>query len=417
MSSVLLSLYMVSDRTNQDRTSANSGARTTNRRRFIRAVGGGAAVSLTGLAGCTGGGDESGGGSTTAKTTAQTTSQSGSENELADELQFYSWGGSTQEALTEHVIEPFEEEYGVTVKQSSFSSQDKMVANIRSSPEGSYDVVMPAVAGAYNAAQQDLLEPIRTENVDTWDNLLPTFQDFKVLSGSDSTYVAPIYYGTIGMVHNTDQVSGSPPFSWQKTWDEEYAGKMTLEGFGFVRVFTTALALGMDPNAIEGDDGTYESGIQEVYDAMADQHELVTTYWTSGQEQTTLYSNETAVIGDGWSGRILALQEDGYDNLEYTIPEEGAYGWGDSFAIAKGSERRYTAEKFLEFTYRSDVMEGLSPQIGYPPATGATNADIEALPDFDPSGGERLVFQDQEFKGEHQDDWSNTFEQIKLGQY
>ncbi|NPB60912.1 extracellular solute-binding protein, partial [Shigella sonnei] len=92
------------------------------------------------------------------------------------------------------------------------------------------------------------------------------------------------------------------------------------------------------------------------------------------QEQTTLYSNETAHIGDGWSGRILALQDDGYDNLEYTIPEEGAYGWGDSFAIAKGSERRYTAEKFLEFTYRSDVKEGLSPQIGYPPATGATNA-------------------------------------------
>lgn len=414
-------MYMASDRTERQET-AQASSRHTNRRRFIKAVGGGAAVSLSGLAGCTGGGGGDGGdgGDTTttsaATTTAETTSQ-GSSDELADELQFYSWGGSTQEALTKHVIEPFQEEYGVTVKQSSFSSQDKMVANIRSSPEGSYDVVMPAVAGAYNAVQQDLLEPIRTENIETWENLLPVFQDFKVLGGSDTSYVAPVYYGTVGMVYNSDYVSGSPPFSWQKTWDEEFSGKLTLEGFGFVRVFTTALALGMDPNKMQGEDGSYESGIKEIYDAMAEQHNLVKTYWTSGQEQTTLYSNETAYLGDGWSGRILSLQEDGYDNLKYTIPEEGAYGWGDSFAIAKGSERRKTAEKFIEFTYRPEVMQNLSPEIGYPPATQAKNGDIEALPDFDPTGGERLVFQDQKFKGEHQEDWSNTFDQIKLGQY
>ena len=415
-------MYMTKDRSKQADISTTAAGRT-NRRRFIKTIGTGAAVSLTGLAGCTGGGggdgDGDGGGgetTTTEATTTGTTNESDGD-ELADELQFYSWGGSTQEALTEHIIEPFEEEYGVTVKQSSFSSQDKMVANIQSSPEGSYDVVMPAVAGAYNAVQQDLLEPIRIDNVDTWENLLPVFQDFKVLGGSDETYVAPVYYGTVGMVYNSDHVSGSPPFSWEKTWDEEFADRLTLEGFAFVRVFTTALALGMDPNKIQGEDGTYESGIEAVYDAMAEQHELVKTYWTSGQEQTTLYSNETAHLGDGWSGRILSLQEDGYDNLHYTIPEEGAYGWGDSFAIAKGSERRYTAEKFIEYTYRSEVMEQLSPQIGYPPATQATNEDIEALPDFDPTGGDRLVFQDQEFKGEHQEDWSNTFEQIKLGQY
>lgn len=403
-------------------TTDEGAAGATNRRRFITAVGAGAVAGMAGLAGCTGGGGGDGGGdgtteTTTAGTTTTAKQSSDGDSELADELKFYSWGGSTQEALAEHVIKPFEEEYGVTIKQSSFSSQDKMVANVRSSPPGSYDVVMPAVAGAYNAVQQDLLEPIRTENVDTWSNLLPVFQDFKVIGGSSKTYVAPVYYGTVGMVYNADEVSGSPPFSWQKTFESSYQGKLTLEGFGFVRVFTTALALGMDPNDIKGDDGTYESGIEQVYDKMAEQHDLVKTYWTSGQEQTTLYSNGTAVLGDGWSGRILSLQEDGYDNLEYTIPKEGAYGWGDSFAVAKGSEHRYTAEKFIEFAYRSDVMAKLSPQIGYPPATKATNGDIEALPDFDPTGGERLVFQDQKFKGEHQEDWSNTFQQIKLGQY
>lgn len=402
------------------------------RRRLLQAMAGGAAAGVAGLAGCMGGGEsdadttteggsdttaESESDATTASSADETTASESSGQELADTLNFYSWGGSTQEALSKHLIEPFEEEYGVTVEQSSFSSQDKMLANVRSSPEGSYDVIMPSVAGSYSAAKQGLVEPIRTENVDTWSNLLPVFQDFKVMGTGSKTYVAPVYYGTVGMVYNSDQVSGSPPFSWNKTWDSEWKGKLTLEGFGFVRVFTTALALGKDPNKIEGDDGTYESGIKEVYDAMAEQHELVKKYWTSGQEQTTLYSNESAYIGDGWSGRILSLQEDGYDQLEYTIPKEGAYGWGDSFAIAKGSKHRYTAEKFIEYAYRPEVMEKLSPELGYPPATSATNEEIEALPDFDPSGGERLVFQDQKFKNEHQQDWSQTFKKIKLGQY
>jgi spermidine/putrescine-binding protein len=389
-------------------------------RRTVLAASG---AAIAGLAGCLGGssegstetsgGEDSSGDSTDAS--GGTTTSSG--DELADTLSFYSWGGSTQEALTEHLIEPFEEEYGVTVEQSSFSSQDKMLANVRSSPEGSYDVIMPSLSGSYNAVKQDLVEPLRLDNIETWSNVLPSFQDFNVVASADERYVAPLYYGTIGMVYNADEVSGSPPFSWDLTWDDQYAGALTLEGFAFVRVFTTALRLGMDPNVMEGDAGSYEEGIKQVYDAMAEQHEYVTKYWTSGQEQTTLYSNGTAALGDGWSGRILSLQEDGYDNLNYTIPEEGAYGWSDTFAIAKGSERRYTAEKFLEFAYRPEVQEALSPALGYPPATDATSSDIEALPDFDPTGGDRLVFQDQQFKETHQEDWNSTFEQIKLGQY
>ncbi len=382
---------------NQNQTRSRSRGRRLTRRGALGAIAGG---SITGLAGCLGGGGSSAG-----------------DDELTDTLRFYSWGGSTQEALTTHLIEPFEEEYDVTVEQSSFSSQDKMLANVRSNPPGSYDVIMPSLSGSYNAVKQDLVEPLRLDNIDTWSNLLPAFQDYNQAGTGDDRYVAPLYYGTVGMVYNDDHVSGSPPFSWELTWDQAYEGTLTLEGFAFVRVFTTALALGMDPNKMEGDAGSYEEGIQQVYDAMAEQHDLVEKYWTSGQEQTSLYSNETAVVGDGWSGRILSLQEDGYDNLNYTIPEEGAFGWSDTFAVAKGAENRFTAEKFIEFAYRPENIEKLSPDIGYPPATGATTSEIEALPDYDPTGGDRLKFQDQKFKEDHQEDWNSTFEQIKLGEY
>jgi spermidine/putrescine-binding protein len=242
------------------------------------------------------------------------------------------------------------------------------------------------------------------------------FSDFIVDPG-EKTHVAPLYYGTIGMAYNTDHVDDSNGLSWDMTWNEKYKGKVAMEGVPYIRVFTTALELGMDPNKIVGDTGSYEKGIEKVYDKMAEQHELVKKYWTSGQELTSLFSNGTAYIGEAWGGRILSLQDEGYDNLKYGIPKEGAMGWTDTMAIAKGSKNRYTAEKFIEFAYRDGIIKELAPEIGYPPATKVTDDAVEALPDFDSSGGERLKFQDMEFKNEHQQEWSQTFEQIKLGNY
>jgi spermidine/putrescine-binding protein len=394
-----------------------------NRRTFLKATGTVTAGGSAALAGCTGGDGggstetEASGGSeeTTASGGTKTTSKS-DDGKMSDTLKFYSWGGSTQEALDKHVIKPFEEEYGVTVKQSSFGGQDKMLANVRSSPEGAYDIIMPSTATSYAAAKQGLVEPLRLENIETWSNLMPVFEDFIVDPGKQ-THVAPLYYGTIGMAYNTDHVDDSSGLSWDMTWDEQFKGKVTMEGVPYIRTFTTALQLGMDPNKMVGDAGSYEEGVKKVYDAMAEQHKLVKKYWTSGQELTSLFSNETAYVGEAWGGRILSLQDEGYDNLKYGIPKEGAMGWTDTMAIAKGSKNRYTAEKFIEFAYRNDVIKNLAPDIGYPPATKVTSEKVKALPDFDPSGGERLKFQDMEFKNEHQQEWSQTFERIKLGNY
>lgn len=374
-----------------------------NRRSFLKSTGTTAAIGSLALAGCT-------------ENEGTKDGSSSGDEEMTDTLKFYSWGGSTQEALNKHVIEPFEEEYDVTVKQSSFGGQDKMLANVRSSPEGSYDIIMPSTASSYAAAKQGLVEPLRLDNIETWSNLMPVFKDFIVDPGEE-IHTAPLYYGTIGMAYNTDHVDDSNGLSWDMTFDQQFKGNVAMEGVPYIRTFTTALKLGMDPNKMAGDAGSYEDGVQKVYDAMAEQHKLVKKYWTSGQELTSLFSNETAYVGEAWGGRILSLQDEGYDNLKYGIPKEGAMGWTDTLAIAKGSKNRYTAEKFIEFAYRDDVIKNLAPEIGYPPATKVTSSDIKALPDFDSSGGENLKFQDMKFKNEHQQEWSQTFEQIKLGNY
>jgi spermidine/putrescine-binding protein len=345
------------------------------------------------------------------------------DNDDGDSLTFYKWGGSTGEALDEYLVKPFEEEYEVTVQQSEFGSEDDMLADVRTSSEGTYDIIMPSTSGIYNVAQQELVEPLRTDDMDNWSNLLDVFQDFSVDPG-DEAHAVPLYYGTTGMVYNEEEVDDEPPFSWSEAWNEDLDGRIIKQDLATIRLFTTALQVdnrftdlyrGLPEEEVQ--DGDEEEAEQEVWDLLAEQQQLINTYWSSGDDMVNLYRNEEAFIGDGWGGRILALQDEGYDQIQYTIPEEGAAAWVDGMAIAKGTEKRDLAEKFIDFSLSDEVMEKLSPTVGYPPTTDIESDDVVDLPDYDETGGEGLRFRDPEFEEEHQSRWTEVFDQIKMGEY
>ena len=83
--------------------------------------------------------------------------------------------------------------------------------------------------------------------------------------------------------------------------------------------------------------------------------------------------------------------------------------------MVKGLEdkRKRTVLTFMNFLLREDVMVPLTEMLGYPPATDATSEGIKNLYDYDPSGGDRLTFLDPAFKDKHNDDWSQTWEEIQ----
>jgi len=61
-------------------------------------------------------------------------------SQLTKTLRFTSYGGSWQQALSDAAIKPFEAKYGVQVIQESHASEAALIAKMKASGPGSYDI-------------------------------------------------------------------------------------------------------------------------------------------------------------------------------------------------------------------------------------------------------------------------------------
>jgi spermidine/putrescine transport system substrate-binding protein len=86
-------------------------------------------------------------------------------------------------------------------------------------------------------------------------------------------------------------------------------------------------------------------------------------------------------------GRVLDLRSQGLQ-LEYYKPREGWMLNADVLQIGKGSRNRFTAEKFIDFFYRPEIVTRASEVMNFPIASRNVQATqtVRSLPDYDPSG-------------------------------
>ncbi|WP_418282042.1 ABC transporter substrate-binding protein [Halorubrum sp. DTA98] len=319
-------------------------------------------------------------------------------------------GGHYLESYEEHVFEPFEEEYGIDIDIALVSDQFDGYSRIQSG-QSDADTTLPSANTLHMGASEGVWDTIDTGDLENYDNLLETFKN-PIYDPGEEIHGIPTVYGTVGMAYNRDEFGELD--SWEACWDEANDGRITMQGTDFLRVFTTALYLDMDPNDIQVD-GSYEDGIERIWDSVREQSELINRYWSSGDEHVRMYAQGEAGVGEAWGGRIFGAVNDGHDHLDYVVPREGAYGWSDNWVMVKGlsDERRRTVLTYMDFLLRDDIIVPLTETLGYPPATSATSSAIENLYDYDPSGGERLIFLDPEYHDEHTDEWSQSWEEVQ----
>ncbi|MFP8958440.1 ABC transporter substrate-binding protein [Natrialbaceae archaeon A-CW3] len=362
----------------------STGEPGRSRRHVLRSIGGASAVGIAGLAGCMG---------------------SDSDEPFVAQVT----GGHYIDTYQDQVFSGFEDEHDVEVEVHQISDQFDGYQQIQQG-QSDADVSITSANTLYMGADQGVWASIDPEELENYDNLLETFRN-PIYDAGDDVHGVPTVYGTIGMAYNRDEFGELD--SWEACWDEANDGNITMQGTDFVRVFTTALYLGMDPNDIEAN-GSYDEGMAAIWESVREQRDLISNYWTTGDEHVRMFSENEAYVGEAWGGRIKAAIDDGHDHLDYVVPEEGAYGWSDNWVMVDDiDDKRETALAFFDYLLRDDVMVPLAETLGYPPATDVTSDDIEALGDYDPSGGERLTFLDPGYEDEHSDEWSEEWESIQ----
>lgn len=375
-----------------------SGPAQQSRRRYLRTTGVAIAATTT-LGGCLGG--DNGG-------NANGTTAGESGDQFADKITFYSGGGSWGRKLNEAILTPFQEETGVTVNHKTHGGAGSLLAKIKAG-QADVDAMQMTDPVLYQGVQDGIWGPLRRENIPNLDRLVTQKPSEVPFDPGEDIHFVPNTYGAYGIVYNTEEVS-SEPKRWEDIYTDGLEGKLTLSQFTSSVVGTAALDLGYDINEFPSD----EEKVEDVFGRVEEQNEYMYQWWDSGTTAQQLFTNGSAVAGNFWVGRTRVLNNENDVPVKYTLPESGAVGYASPWAInAELSDpKRYTCERLLNYVLADEPSRRLAERINYAQANEVTDPpeSYESIPDR--KHPDRVHLWDQSVYGEHQQDWSQRFQQI-----
>lgn len=281
---------------------------------------------------------------------------------LAKELVLYNW----VDDMPRSVLDAFTREYGVSVREVNFESQEEAVEQLKN--DAVYDVAVienpfiPALTADNKLARIDFRQ------LPNFKNISANFRDLAADPGNQFT--VPYHYGTTGLLVRTDLID-RPVTSWGDLWQPHFAGKVAVRAQPRELLALTLLSLGYPLNS---EDPT------EI--------EVATELLLQLKKVVVLVEVDTPkAVADLLSGKVEILLGWPMDyqvahaanpKVAYILPREGTALWSDNYVIPASSSRKYTAEVFINFLLRPEISARIVNEKKYP------NANEAALPLIDP---------------------------------
>lgn len=266
-------------------------------------------------------------------------------------LNLYAWSGY----MPASIAAQFEKETGVHINYTTFDSNETMYAKLKADPNAGYDIVIPSTYFVDRMSKQKMLQKIDKSKLLYFKNLNPQLMNKNY--DPHNTYSIPYVWGTTGIVVNKKYITPDSVKYWADFWQSRFKNQLLLLD-DTREIFSMALiTLGYSAN---------ETNPDHIREAFLKLQQLMPNVKLFNDEaQQSIYIDEDAVVGMGWSGEIFqAVQENA--NLDYIYPKEGFVIWIDNLAIPSGAQHLENAYKFINFVTRADVAKQFSLETGYP---------------------------------------------------
>lgn len=287
---------------------------------------------------------------------------SGSQEKMTEEIHLYNWS----EYIDPEVFTAFEEEYGITVIEDTFSSNEELLAKIQAGAAG-YDVIVPSDYMVEIMVEEGLLAELDHDNITNITNLSALFSDPPYDPGLE--HCIPYQWGTTGIGYNSDEVE---PDSWAYIFDPalaaEYEGKITMLNDSRESIGAALKYLGYSLNT------TDEVQLEEAKQVLLAIKPYIYSY-DSDQFEDLIAADEV-VYGHGWSGDYFAAAVED-ERIWYVIPEEGGVVWADNLCIPASSKNKQAAELFINFVLQPEVAAQITNFTWYGSPVEAANEFID----------------------------------------
>lgn len=275
------------------------------------------------------------------------------------ELNIFIW----TEYVPDSVIEKFEKETGIKVNVSTYSSNEDMLAKVKSESEGTYDIVQPSDYMVEQMASQGMLEELKTDELKNLSNIGESYLNPSYDPGNK--YSVPYQGGVAGIAVNTSKVKKDIT-SYDDLFDSSLKNSIVaLDDYRAV-IGMTARSMGYSMNE------TDPAVLSKIQDKLLTLKNNVKLY-DSDSPKSALIS-EDCTVGYVWSAEIALAMEENPD-IKVVYPTEGAYLFMDNWAIPKGAKNYDNAVKFIDFMLDAENAQMVLEEFPYlSPNTKAVEA-------------------------------------------
>ena len=282
------------------------------------------------------------------------------EESSAGTLNLFVW----TEYVPQSVIDGFTEKTGIKVNVSTFSSNEDMLAKVKSESEGAFDIVQPSDYMVKLMVEQGMLEELDRTKIPNLSNLGEAYLDTAYDPGNK--YSVPYQGGVAAIGVNTSKIT-EPITSYADLFDPAYADSMVVLDDYRAVIGMTARSLGYSMNE------TDTTKLGEIKDKLLTLKSNVKLY-DSDSPKSALISGDCN-LAYCWSAEIaLAMEEN--SNIQIVFPEEGAYTFMDNWCIPKGAKNYDAAIQFIN--YMLEVESAKQVMAEYPYVNPNTKA-VEAM--------------------------------------
>ncbi len=266
-------------------------------------------------------------------------------------LKLYNWG----EYIGENVISDFESKYGVKVINEFFDSNEMMYTKLLAGDK--YDILVPSDYMIERLLKEDMLQPLDKSKIPNLANLTDGVKNLDY--DKDNTYSAPYFWGTVGLVYNTENVDPNEieAKGWDILKDTKYKGNIYIYDSERDAFMVALKALGYSMNTESEDE------INAAYDWLLEvNNTMAPSYVTDEVIDSMVNGNkDIAVVYSGDAAYILNENSD----MDYCIPSVGTNLWSDAMVIPKNADNPALANEFINFILDYAASEDNSLTVGY----------------------------------------------------
>ena len=265
------------------------------------------------------------------------------------ELNLFVW----TEYVPDSVISKFEEETGIKVHVSTFSSNEDMLAKVKAESEGTYDIVQPSDYMVQQMIAQDMLEELDQDALTNLSNLSDTYLSPSYDPGN--VYSVPYQGGVAAIAVNTAKVD-TEITSYDDLFNEALKGKeVVLDDYRAV-IGMTARSMGYSMNE------TDLAILGEIGDKLLTIKDNIKLY-DSDSPKSALISGDCNVAFC-WSAEIALAMEENPD-IKIVFPSEGAFKFMDNWCVPKEAKNYDNAMKFINFMMESESAQMVMAEFPY----------------------------------------------------